>query len=248
MKSLSRLFVTFATAPLLLALLALTACGFLGSSEDMNVSKALTVSGITAVEESINPLMRDLDEEAFLERVKALRQGEEPTFTLPSSKVVTTRVSLEEAHDLVSEVWIPTYLPEGFALERSLVVVHNHPHYAPDVEPASSLLIRNEAGTILEILVAPLRDGRGDVRIPVGASAGSRIQIDEDTEGILVRGRWEVRVSRDLDEVSSGWNEDAGTQITFHRGNRLFEVVSTPGNIEVEELLKVAQSLVLHER
>lgn len=206
------------------------------------------VSGITVVEEPINPLMRDLDEAAFLERVKALHQGEVPTFPLPSSKVVTTRVSLEEAHDLVSELWIPSYLPEGFTLERSLVVVHNHPHYAPDVEPASSLLIRHDAGTMLEILVAPLRDGRKDIRIPAGPSAASRIQIDDTTEGILVQGRWEVRVSRDLDEASSSWNENAGRQIIFHRGNRLFEVVSTPGNIEVEELLKVAQSLVLHKR
>jgi hypothetical protein len=245
MKSLNRLFVTLTTVPLLLTL---AACGFVGSSSGISESEALTVSGITIVEEPINPLMRELDEEAFLERVKALRQGEEPTFPLPSSKVVTTRVSLEEAHDLVSEVWIPSYLPEGFTLERSLVVVHNHPHYAPDVEPASSLLIRNETGVILEILVAPLRENRGDVRIPVGTSAGSKIQIDEDTEGILVRGRWVTRVGRDLDEVSSSWNEDAGTQITFRRGDRLFEVVSTPGKLEVEELLKVAQSLMLHER
>ncbi|MBS3932891.1 MAG: hypothetical protein KGZ35_00895 [Truepera sp.] len=227
------------SAMLALLMAMVAACGNVKPISQVADDLSVGSSSLVLVEEETDPLMMHVDPEAFLKRLKARHEAQ------PSERagVTPTRLAVDEAKERLS-VWLPSYLPEGFTLAQSTVIVHDHLQLDAGAEPAVSVLFRSEGGSILEVLVAPLASGE-PLRIPIGKAAAERIVIDRDTEGFLIRGRWVTRVNRTMEQVTSGWDAGAGTQITFTRGARLFEVTVNSSSITADELLKVAQSLKL---
>lgn len=149
---------------------------------------------------------------------------------------------LESARRFLGNLWLPSYLPEGFDMKRA--EVNNPTRDHPDLIFPNNNPVEGGYGHI--ILTADLAERYTHEYVPANLNDYVESVTVGSRDGILIRGGWLNVLNEDGVILYSGWDDQHTCKLiikdTTH--NQIITLEARPASlVNADELLRVAESL-----
>jgi hypothetical protein len=149
---------------------------------------------------------------------------------------------LENARRFLGNLWLPSYLPEGFDMKRAEVTNPTRDH--PDLIFPNNSPIEGGHGHL--ILTADLAERYTHEYVPADLHEYVEPVTVGSRDGVLIRGGWLNVLSEDGVIRYSGWDDQHTCKLiikdTTH--NQIITIEARPASLlSTDELLRVAESL-----
>jgi len=188
------------------------------------------------------PAFQGLTDEQIIERADRQREASDNRIG-----IAFQRLTLAEAREKLSNLWLPTYLPRQFDERHTVVALPSDDALQATPELGRNPPIITYIGRNGEMLMVTVAQPKPDLVVPVGAGGARDVRLDEHTTGLIVQGLWHISISQDRTRVTQRWDSEGPKRALLQRGQWLYDVEISPGDaLTDQELLKIAASISLN--
>lgn len=151
-------------------------------------------------------------------------------------------VLLKNIRRFLGKLWLPTYLPTGFDMERVEVTNMNREH--PDLIFPCNKPEENVFGQI--VLTVHRSEAYGHEYVPLDHESHVVAVGIEGKHGFIIRGGWLIELSEDGSVQNVGWNNDHTRRLVLSddRASQIITLDAIPASLITEDdLVRVGASL-----